>query len=272
MEDRTIAMPKLEIRQFPCRSDNYGVIIHDEAAGVTAAIDAPDEAAVRSELQKAGWKLTHIFTTHHHFDHVAGHQGLKAETGCTIYGPEKEASQIPGVDVKVKEGDRLSFGSFELNVLETPGHTLGHVTYYIPNAVPEAGGAGAVAFVGDTLFSVGCGRVLEGTYAQMWRSLEKLMALPPETLIYCGHEYTQSNIKFALSVEPGNNALLNRKQEAGEARSQGKPTLPVSLKQELETNPFLRVRSEEIRKNLGLGANASDEKVFEELRRRKDQF
>jgi hydroxyacylglutathione hydrolase len=264
-------MPKLEIRQFPCRSDNFGVLIHDEAAGVTAAIDAPEEAAVREALQKAGWKLTHIFTTHHHFDHVAGHQALKAETGCTIYGPEKEADKIPGIDVKVKEGDRLKFGSFELNVLETPGHTLGHITFYIPNAGQGDGNSG-VAFVGDTLFSVGCGRVLEGTFPQMWHSLEKLMKLPPETLIYCGHEYTQSNIKFAQSVEPGNKALASRKQEADAERAAGKATLPVSLGQELQVNPFLRVKSEEIRKNVGLGADASDAMVFEELRRRKDNF
>jgi hydroxyacylglutathione hydrolase len=267
-------MPTLEIRQFPCLKDNYGVLIHDPVAGVTAAIDAPEEAAVREELKRAGLKLTHIFTTHHHFDHTGGHDALKRETGCTIYGPEKEAAKIPGIGVTVKEGGRIAFGSFELQVLETPGHTLGHVTYVIPKAeqVSLSGSKSGVAFVGDTLFSVGCGRVIEGTYAQMWHSLEKLMALPADTLIYCGHEYTQSNIKFALSVEPGNEDLLRRKEAVDAARKDGKPTLPISLQEEFKTNPFLRVKSSAIRNSLGSGMDAPDGKVFEELRRRKDSF
>ncbi len=263
----------LEIFQFPCWSDNYGVLIHDPEAGVTASIDAPEEIAVRQALSGRGWTLTHIFTTHHHHDHVEGHLGLKRETGCTIYGPSQEAADIPGIDVKVKEGDRLAFGSFHLDVLETPGHTRGHVTYVIPDAIPDqAGGRGGVAFTGDTLFSVGCGRVIEGSHVQMWHSLEKIMKLPPSTLIYCGHEYTQSNIKFALSVEPGNEALKRRKQEVDALRAQNKPTLPVTLAQELATNPFLRVESPEIRRNLGVPADVSNAKVFEELRRRKDRF
>src|SRR5579883_1634581 len=265
-------MATLEIRQFPCRSDNYGVLIHDAAQGVTAAIDTPEEAAVRQELKKSGLKLTHIFTTHHHFDHVESHRALKSETGCTIYGPAKEASEIPGIDVTVKEGNKFPFGSFEVEVIETPGHTPGHVTYYIPNAVAGSGSAIGVAFVGDTLFSVGCGRVMEGRHAEMWRSLQKLMALPPDTVIYCGHEYTQSNIKFALTVEPANQALLRRKQEVDALRAKGTATLPTTLALELETNPFLRVRSPEIRRNLGMSLEIPDAKVFEELRRRKDRF
>lgn len=262
-------MSPLEIRQFPCRADNYGVLIHDGAAGVTAAIDTPSEAAVRGELAKIGWKLTHILTTHHHFDHVEGHGGLKRETGAVIYGPAKEAREIPGIDMPVAEGARIPFGAFEAQVIETPGHTPGHVTYYFPNALGDNRG---VAFVGDTLFSVGCGRVMEGRHAEMWRSLEKLMALPPDTLIFCGHEYTQSNIKFALSVEPGNSALQSRKREVDALRQEGKPTLPTRLADELETNPFLRVRQPEIRQSLGMGPDDADAKVFEELRRRKDRF
>ena len=267
-------MASLEIRQFLCRSDNYGVLIHDSSADVTAAIDTPEESAVRDELKRAGWKLTHIFTTHHHSDHVDGHLGLKRETGCKIYGPAKEAKEIPGIDVTVKEGDRLPFGSFELQVLETPGHTPGHVTFYIPDAVQAsvAGDKSDVAFVGDTLFSAGCGRVMEGRHAEMWHSLEKLMALPPTTLIYCGHEYTQSNVKFALTVDPQNEALLNRKREVDRLRADGKPTVPVTLAKELETNPFLRVKSQAIRQSLGMGPDVADEKLFEELRRRKDRF
>jgi hydroxyacylglutathione hydrolase len=267
-------MSTLEIIQFPCRTDNYGVLISDKASGVAASIDAPDEAAVREELKRAGLKLTHIFTTHHHFDHVEGHRGLKRETGCKIYGPAKEAQDIPEIDETVKEGDRIAFGSYELRVLETPGHTPGHVTYYIPNAVQASliGKKSGVAFVGDTLFSVGCGRVMEGRHAEMWHSIEKLVALPPDTLIYCGHEYTQSNIKFALTLEPGNEALIARKSTVDALRSQGKPSLPVSLANELETNPFLRVKTLPIRQSLGMGADTPDAKVFEELRRRKDRF
>ncbi|MGO9170614.1 MAG: hydroxyacylglutathione hydrolase [Rhodomicrobium sp.] len=262
-------MAALEILQFPCREDNIGVLIHDRQSGVTAAIDAPEENAVRQALRQGGLKLTHIFTTHHHYDHVEGLAGLKRETGCTIYGPAQEAAEIPGIDVSVKEGDRLPFGSYEVHVLETPGHTRGGVAYYIPGAL--ASGAG-VAFTGDTLFSAGCGRLFEGTYAQLWHSLEKIAALPPATQIYCGHEYTQSNLKFAVAVEPHNEALLKRKTEVDALRVKGKSTLPVTLANELETNPFLRVNSPEIRKRLGFGPDVPPAEVFEELRRRKDTF
>jgi hydroxyacylglutathione hydrolase len=266
-------MTALDIIQFPCLQDNYGVLIHDRDAGVTAAIDAPEEAAVREALRRAGLKLTHIFTTHHHHDHVEGHLGLKRETGCTIYGPAAEAANIPGIDKTVKEGDRLPFGAFELQVIETPGHTRGGVTYYIAGAIDAAaGGKTGAAFAGDTLFSVGCGRVIEGTHAQMWASLEKIAALPSATLIYCGHEYTQSNIRFALSVEPKNEALLARKSEVDELRSGGKPALPTVLANELAVNPFLRVNSQEIRQNLGLGPEIPAAQVFKELRLRKDRF
>ena len=262
-------MAALEILQFPCWKDNYGVLIHDRDSGVTASIDAPEEASVREALQHSRFKLTHIFTTHHHHDHVEGHAGLKRETGCTIYGPVKEAADIPAVDVTVKEGDKIPFGAFEVQALETPGHTRGAITYYIPGALASGSG---VAFTGDTLFSVGCGRIFEGTAAQMWHSLEKIAALPASTLIYCGHEYTQSNIRFALSVEPKNEALLKRKSEVDGLRAADKPTLPVALETELQTNPFLRANSPEIRQSLGLGPDVPPAKVFEELRRRKDRF
>jgi hydroxyacylglutathione hydrolase len=265
-------MPTLEIRQFLCRTDNFGVLIHDRSTGVTASIDAPDAHAIREELADAQWALTHIFTTHHHFDHVAGHEALKRETNCTIYGPGKEERDIPGIDILIEQGERLTFGSIEVQVLQTPGHTAGGVTYFIPNAVETPGGRRGVAFTGDTLFSVGCGRVMEGRHAEMWRSLEKIMALPPDTLIFCGHEYTQANIRFALTVDPQNAALLERKREVDDLMSTGEPALPVSLARELETNPFLRVNSAAIRQNLGLGPEAPGAKVFEELRRRKDRF
>lgn len=266
-------MSTIEIRQFPCRSDNYGVLVHDSSTSVTAAIDAPDAEAVRAELRKAGWTLTHIFTTHYHFDHVAGNEALKRETNCTIYGPGKEAHDIPAIDIPIEEGERLTFGSIEVQVLQTPGHTPGHVTYFIPNAVTAGNGRNSgVAFAGDTLFSVGCGRVIEGRHAEMWRSLQRIMALPQDTLIYCGHEYTAANIRFALTVDPENAALLDRKREVEALRSRGEATLPVTLARELETNPFLRPKSPAIRKSLGLAADVPDSKVFEELRRLKDRF
>jgi len=267
-------MSQLEVRLFPCLSDNFGVLIHDPVTGVTASIDAPDGAVVRRELENAGWTLTHILVTHHHWDHVQGLQALKRDTNCTIYGPAKEAAEIPTIDVEVHEGDRVPFGSFEVQVIETPGHTPGHVTYYIPDAIQAeiVGPKSSVAFAGDTLFSVGCGRVNDGRYSDMWHSLEKLMRLPEHTLFYVGHEYTQANIKFALSVEPENVALHRRKEEVDRLRADRKPTLPVTLAKELETNPFLRPFSPEIRKNLGIEPDVSDEAVFEELRRRKDRF
>ncbi len=267
-------MSTIEIRQFPCRSDNYGILIHDGATGVTAAVDAPDAHAVREELRDTGWALTHIFTTHHHFDHVAGHEALKRETNCTIYGPEKEARDIPCIDIPIEEGEKLTFGSIEVQVLQTPGHTPGAVTYFIPNAVDMPGSVrrSGVAFAGDALFSVGCGRVMEGRHAEMWGSLQKIMALPPQTLIYCGHEYTQANIRFALTVDPENAALLDRKREVDALIGKGEPTLPVTLARELETNPFLRVNTLAIRRSFELNAEVPDAKVFEELRRRKDRF
>lgn len=265
-------MSLIEIRQFLCRSDNYGVLIHDRSTAVTAAIDAPDADAVRRALREAGWGLTHIFTTHSHFDHVAGNEALKRETNCTIYGPGKEADHIPGIDIAIEEGEKLTFGSIEVQVLQTPGHTPGHVTYFIPDAAKLPNGGKCVAFTGDTLFSAGCGRVMEGRHAEMWHSLQKIMALPQDTLIYCGHEYTEANIRFAMTVDPENAALLDRKREVDALRESGRPTLPVTLGKELETNPFLRPKSPAIRKSLGLAADVPDVKVFEEIRRRKDRF
>jgi hydroxyacylglutathione hydrolase len=256
-------MAALQIHQFPCRQDNFGVLIHDADHGLTAAIDAPETGPIRATLAEKGWRLTHIFTTHHHGDHIAGHAELKAETGCHITGPRKEAASIPGIDSQVGEGDSFPFGGYGVRVIETPGHTLGHVTYWLP----EAG----VAFVGDTLFSLGCGRLLEGDAVMMWHSLEKLKTLPPETNIYCGHEYTKSNAAFALTIEPGNSALQKRAKEVEQLRAQDKPTLPVTLGDELAQNPFLRPDSPEIQEKLGqVGQPLAT--IFAEIRRRKDRF
>jgi hydroxyacylglutathione hydrolase len=255
-------MAKLEIHQFPCLSDNFGVLVHDAGAGLTASIDAPDARTVASALKDKGWKLTHIFATHHHQDHTGGNLALKGETGCQIIGPRGEAAKIPGLDVQVAEGDRFEFGAHQVRVLETPGHTLGHITYWVPSA--------SVAFVGDTLFAMGCGRVIEGDARMMWQSLQKLMQLPKETSIHCGHEYTLANAKFALTIEPENQALVQRAGEVEKLRAEGKPTLPTTIGIELETNPFLRPAVPAIRKRLGMEGGA-DWQVFGEIRERKNR-
>jgi hydroxyacylglutathione hydrolase len=256
-------MASLEIQQFPCRQDNFGVLVHAPGHGLTAAIDTPETEPIRRMLADKGWRLTHIFTTHHHGDHTAGHAALKAEFGCRIIGPAREADRIPGIDETVGEGDSFAFADEAVRVLETPGHTLGHVTYWLPKA--------GVAFVGDTLFSLGCGRLLEGDAEMMWNSLQKLMKLPPETRIYCGHEYTQSNAAFALSLEPGNAALRQRAAEVDRLRAAGEATLPVRLADELAANPFLRPDSREIQERLEkVGQPLAT--IFAEIRRRKDRF
>ncbi|MGH6761386.1 MAG: hydroxyacylglutathione hydrolase [Phyllobacterium sp.] len=256
-------MPRLEIEQFTCLSDNYGVLIHDPEAGLTASIDAPEEHGVLDALQRKGWTLTHIFTTHHHMDHVGANLALKQRFDAEIIGPKDEEAKIPGIDRAVSDGESFQFGNFKVNVISTPGHTAGEISYYIPQA--------QVAFTGDTLFALGCGRLFEGTPATMHRSLQKLIALPGETEIYCGHEYTQSNARFALSVDPDNAALKERARQIAILRENGKPTLPTNIFLEMATNPFLRADDPAIRGHLGM-ESASDEQVFTELRKRKDHF
>lgn len=255
-------MSKLETHQFRCLSDNYGVLIHDAAAGVTASIDAPEAEPVRRALKEKGWKLTHILVTHHHADHTQGVGELKAEFGAKVIGAKADAGRISGLDETVSEGSTFKFGSFEVRVLETPGHTSGHITFWIP--------AAAVAFAGDTLFALGCGRVFEGDAQTMWRSLSKLAALPPETEVYCGHEYTLSNARFALTIEPENTALQRRATEIERLVAAGKPTLPTRIGVELETNPFLRPQSPAIRQRLGM-QSSPDWQVFGEVRERKNR-
>jgi hydroxyacylglutathione hydrolase len=255
-------MPKLDIEQFPCLSDNYAVLIHDEETGVTASIDAPDADAILRRLSAKGWRLTHLLVTHHHGDHTGGNLKLKEMTGCTIIGPKEEAERIPGIDREVSEGDLITFGHFEIRVLDTPGHTAGHIAYWIPEA--------RAVFVGDTLFAMGAGRIFEGNAEMMWNSLKKLMQLPPDTEIYCGHEYTAANAQFALTVDPDNLALQNRAKEVDQLRAKGQPTLPTRLDRELETNPFLRPNVTAIRARLGLPF-APDWKVFAEIRKRKNK-
>jgi hydroxyacylglutathione hydrolase len=253
----------LEVHMFPCLSDNYGFLVHDPAEDVTAVIDTPEVAPINSALAEKGWRLTHILNTHHHFDHAGGNEALKAEWGCTVVGAANDAARIPGIDVRVADGDDYQFGSATARVLEVPGHTTGHIAYYFA----EDG----IAFVGDTLFALGCGRLFEGSPQQMWTSLQKLMALPDDTVVYCAHEYTQSNAAFALSVEPDNSELVARSQEIDRLRAEGIPTVPTTIGLEKATNPFLRPDSAGLQATVGM-KDASLVDVFAETRRRKDNF
>lgn len=255
-------MPGLDIHQFACLQDNFGVLIHDQTTGQTASIDAPEAEPVRRALAEKGWKLTHILVTHHHADHTQGIASLKAETGCTVIGPKAEAARIPTLDRMVGGGDQLALGGHKIDVLDTPGHTAGHISYHLPDD--------KVAFVGDTLFAIGCGRVIEGTPQMMWDSLARLAKLPGDTMIYCGHEYTASNARFALTIEPDNQALTARASDVQRTLAAGKATLPTRLDHELATNPFLRPQVAGIRKRLGL-EGAKDWQVFAEIRERKNK-
>lgn len=254
-------MSPLEIHVFLCRKDNIGVLVHAED-GTTAAIDAPDAAAIERALQEAGWSLTHILVTHHHGDHTAGNLELKEKTGCRIIGPSGEAARIPGIDDAVDDGDRFEIGGHRVEVIGTPGHTMGHVTYFMPED--------RVVFVGDTLFVMGCGRVLEGNHEMMWHSLCRIASLPGDTRIYCGHEYTIANARFGASIEPDNALLRHRLEEAEQRAASGGLMVPTVLDQELQTNVFLRPHNVETRRRLGLGAVA-DWRVFGEIRERKNR-
>lgn len=255
-------MSQLQIEMFPCLDDNYGFLLHDQDAGLTATIDTPDPSAIDAELSRRGWQLTHIFNTHHHGDHAGGNLELKHKHGCTIVGARVDAARIPGIDVEVGEGERFDFGGYAICVNETPGHTKGHIVYYVPDA--------GAAFVGDTLFAMGCGRLFEGTPEQMWASLEKILSWPDDTVIYCAHEYTLSNGRFAMSVEPRNQALIERMSDVESKRARGEPTVPTTLVLEKATNPFLRTGSAELRETIGLDGDPIA--VFARTRHLKDVF
>ena len=220
----------IEVRQFPCLSDNYGFLVRDTATGEAASIDTPDADVVLGELAASGWRLTTILNTHWHRDHAGGNAAVKAATGAQIVGPA-EGRRIAPLDREVVEGDVVRLGETAFQVLETGGHTLGHVSYY--DAAHQA------AFVGDTLFALGCGRLFEGDAAQMWASLQKLAGLPDATRIYCAHEYTEANARFTLSVD-SSAAAADRAQAVFAARARGEPTVPTTLGAEKATNPFLR--------------------------------
>ena len=256
-------MPVL-IDTFMCRADNYGYLVHDIESRRTAAIDAPDAKAIKVALEMRGWQLTDVFVTHHHTDHVEGIPQLKRELEVTVSGPRAEADKILGLDVLVSPSETVSLGETDFLIIDTPGHTLGHIVYYEP--------AGGHLFSGDALFSLGCGRMFEGKPGPMWAGLSELKELPDDTLIYCGHEYTLDNARFALTVDPKNAALNIRAAEVKRMRDAGQYTIPVSLGMEKRTNPFLRADRTELCRAMGLEEDSRPAEVFAALRAAKDGF
>ncbi|MCY0148709.1 hydroxyacylglutathione hydrolase [Hoeflea sp. G2-23] len=256
-------MSSLMIEQFTCRSDNFGIILHDPLTGDTASIDAPDGAIITNRLRQSGWALTDLFITHHHADHVEGIPALALPYSPRIIGPKAEAETISGLTQTVGDGDTFKFAGRTVKAISTPGHTAGHICFYIPDE--------GLLFAGDTLFALGCGRLFEGSPGDMFGSLSRLGELPDETRVYCGHEYTQSNANFAVTVDPDNQELADRMKDIVDLRAKGLPTLPTTIGYEKRTNPFMRTSDAGIRKQLGM-ETASDVAVFAELRRRKDGF
>jgi hydroxyacylglutathione hydrolase len=250
----------LEIHQFPCLSDNYGFLVHDPVSKETTCIDTPDGDAYLREAAAKGWQITQIWNTHWHPDHAGGNAAVKAATGCTIVAPA-EVERISPIDRVVVDGDTVTLGDHVARVFDVGGHTNGHIAYHLA----EDG----VAFVGDSLFALGCGRMFEGTPEQFWASLERIKALPPETMLYCAHEYTQSNAKFALHADPDNAELQSYVAEIDERRARREPTVPTKLARELATNPFLRADNDALRARWG--GDAAHE-TFAALRAAKDNF
>ncbi|MEK0084493.1 hydroxyacylglutathione hydrolase [Benzoatithermus flavus] len=255
-------MARLEIELIPALSDNYIYLLHEPQQGMTAVVDPAEAGPVLEALRRRGSRLDLALITHHHADHIGGLLELKARTGCRAVGPRADAHRIPGLDQLVDEGDRVVLGALTAAVIATPGHTSGHISYWFPEA--EA------LFCADTLFALGCGRLFEGDAPTMWRSLQKLAALPDATRVYCGHEYTLSNARFALTIDPDNPRLRERAAEVEAVRARGEPTIPSTIGLEKATNPFLRAADPAIRRRLGL-EQAPDFEVFGEIRRRKDR-
>jgi hydroxyacylglutathione hydrolase len=253
----------LELVTIPCRSDNYAYLVHDAESGQTAVIDVPDAAPILAELRARGWELSDILITHHHDDHISGVQSLRESTGAMVLGAAADAHRLPPLDYALTEAASFGIGAEAVRVIDVPGHTIGHIAFHFPMS--------GYAFTADSLMAGGCGRLFEGTPAQMWESLQKLAALPPETLICSGHEYTASNLRFAVTLEPDNAALILRIEKVAAARAAGKPTVPVSLQTELDTNPFLRAGLPALKAAVGL-PDADAATVFAEIRARKDRF
>lgn len=248
---------------IPCLSDNYAFVLHDGASGLTLLVDVPEAAPVLDELARRNWQVSHLLLTHHHPDHVRGVQALLEVHPAQVIGAAADAHRLPDLHLALSDGDHFTFAGETATVYDVSGHTMGHIAAYFATS--------GIAFTGDSLMALGCGRLFEGSAAQMWQSLSKLMQLPPATIICSGHEYTAANARFALSLEPGNEHLVARAAKIDAARAKNQPTVPSKLADELATNPFLRPHSAEIRTLLKMH-NQSDSEVFAEVRRRKDTF
>lgn len=250
----------LQIHQFPCLSDNYGFLLHDSDSGETAAIDTPDGAEYLKQAEAKGWRITHIWNTHWHPDHAGGNKAIVEETGAKVIAPQ-EVEKLSPIDRVVAHGGEVTLGEHTARVIDVSGHTNGHIAFHLPQD--------GIAFVGDSVFALGCGRMFEGEPQQFWDSLERIKALPPETTLYCAHEYTQANAQFALHADPDNAALQDYAKEIEAARAEGEPTVPTQLSRELETNPFLRADRPEMQERWG-GETPAD--TFAKLRAAKDSF
>lgn len=251
----------LEIHQFPCLHDNYGFLLHDPASGETACIDTPDAVACLDAAKAKGWRITQIWNTHWHPDHAGGNAAIKLATGCKITAPAAEANKIAEVDRAVAQGDQIRLGAYTADIIDVGGHTLGHIAYHLPDA--------EIAFVGDALFALGCGRMFEGTPPQFWASLSRLKVLPVQTTLYCAHEYTAANAKFALHADPENIVLAEYGREIAEKRARNVPTVPFNLGRELATNPFLRADDSVVQARWGGGDAVA---TFAALREAKNNF
>lgn len=253
----------LQLVTIPCLSDNYAFLVHNADTGETACFDVPEAAPILAALKERGWRLTDILLTHHHADHIQGVPELVAATGARVTGAAADAHRLPPLDRAVTPGERVPLCGTEAAVIDVSGHTIGHVAYHLP--------AAAMVFTGDSLMALGCGRLFEGTAPMMWESLGRLAALPPETAVCSGHEYTAGNARFARTIEPDNPALISRIAAVEAARAEGRPTVPSMLGEELETNPFLRAGHAGVKSALGMD-DAEDAAVFGAIRAAKDRF
>lgn len=253
----------LDLVTIPCLADNYAYLIHDRDTGQTAVVDVPEAGPILAALSAHQWRLTDILITHHHDDHIQGVDTLRAQTGAMVLGAAADAHRLPRLDLALTEADSFSVGSEFARVIDVPGHTIGHIAFHFPDS--------KLAFTADSLMAGGCGRLFEGTARQMHASLAKLAALPPDTLICSGHEYTASNLRFAETLEPGNPRLISRIADVADKRAKGIPTVPVPLEEELATNPYLRAHLPALKAAIGL-PDADDATVFAEIRARKDKF
>ncbi|XP_012481523.1 probable hydroxyacylglutathione hydrolase 2, chloroplastic [Gossypium raimondii] len=254
----------LQIELVPCLRDNYAYLLHDVDTGTVGVVDPSIAMPIIDALSRKNWNLTYILNTHHHHDHTGGNAELKARYGAKVIGSGIDKDRIPGIDIVLNDGDKWMFAGHEVHVIETPGHTRGHISFYFPSS--------AAIFTGDTLFSLSCGKLFEGTPEQMLSSLQRIMSLPDDTNIYCGHEYTLSNSKFALSIEPKNEALQSYAAHVTHLHNKGLPTIPTTLKKEKACNPFLRTMSSEIRQALNIPADANAAEALGVIRQAKDNF